>query len=84
MLLLKNVLKDYGKAVDYIEAHGLNATIVRLMGLTKGDLNTAFKIVHECGTFVRRMRTKSPLSAKIIVQLYNLLYTYFMYEFSYK
>ena len=47
-------------------------------------LNTAFKIVHECGTFGRLMRTKSPLSAKIIVQLYNLLYTYFMYEFSYK
>ena len=47
-------------------------------------LNTALGIVHQCGTFVHCMRAKSPPSAKIIVQLYNLLYTYFMYEFSYK
>ena len=43
MLLLKNVLKDYGKAVDYIGAHGLNATIVRLMGLTKGDFTGDYR-----------------------------------------
>ena len=43
MLLLKNVLKDYGKAVDYIEAHGLNATIVRPMGLTKGDFTGDYR-----------------------------------------
>ena len=43
MLLLKNVLKDYGKAVDYIEAHGLNATIMRPMGLTKGDFTGDYR-----------------------------------------
>ncbi|WHZ31935.1 hypothetical protein QNK01_10860 [Desemzia incerta] len=47
-------------------------------------VNTALGIVHQCGTFVHRMRVKSPPSAIIIVQIDNLLYTYFMYEFSYK
>ena len=54
------------------------------VGVVRGYLNTALGIVHQCGTFVHCMRAKSPPSAKIIVQLYNLLYTYFMYEFSYK
>ena len=50
----------------------------------KAQVNMAFRIVHQCETFVHRMRKKSPPSAKIIVQIDNLLYTYFMYEFSYK
>ena len=34
MLMLKNPLKDHRAAVDYIQANGLNYTIVRPMGLT--------------------------------------------------
>ena len=34
MFMLKNPLKDHRAAVDYIQANGLNYTIVRPMGLT--------------------------------------------------
>ena len=34
MRMLKNTLTDHRAATDYIEAHGLNYTIVRPMGLT--------------------------------------------------
>lgn len=43
MLLLKNPLIDHRNAVDYIEAHRLNSTIVRSMGLTNGDLTRKYR-----------------------------------------
>ena len=43
MKLLKNALTDHRKAVDYIEAHELNFTIVRPMGLTNNDLTGTYR-----------------------------------------
>ncbi|HWL22765.1 MAG TPA: NAD(P)-binding oxidoreductase [Ureibacillus sp.] len=43
MKMLKNALIDHRSAVDYIEAHGLNYTIVRPMGLTNNDLTGKYR-----------------------------------------
>ncbi|CAM5219958.1 Putative NADH-flavin reductase OS=Ureibacillus acetophenoni OX=614649 GN=SAMN05877842_11962 PE=4 SV=1 [Ureibacillus acetophenoni] len=43
MKLLKNALVDHRNAVDYIQAHGLNYTIVRPMGLTNNDLTGTYR-----------------------------------------
>ncbi|MFW3480906.1 helix-turn-helix domain-containing protein [Aerococcus viridans] len=90
------LVKEYGLSIhntifyQYVNKYrkyGLEALKPRKLNNIYSEefkLNTALGIVHQCGTFVHCMRAKSPPSAKIIVQLYNLLYTYFMYEFSYK
>ena len=56
MKMLKNALTDHRNAVDYIEAHKLNFTIARPMGLT----NDAFT-----GTY-RESKTGIPEKAKSI------------------
>lgn len=43
MKILKNALVDHGNAVDYIEAHGLNSTIVRPMGLTNDAITGEYR-----------------------------------------
>jgi len=43
MKMLKNALIDHRNAVDYVEAHGLNYTIVRPMGLTNNDLTGKYR-----------------------------------------
>ncbi|MBG9521855.1 MULTISPECIES: NAD(P)-dependent oxidoreductase [Bacillus cereus group] len=43
MKILKNALTDHRNAVDYIEAHGLNFTIVRPMGLTSDSLTGKYR-----------------------------------------
>ncbi|WHX49058.1 SDR family oxidoreductase [Paenibacillus woosongensis] len=43
MKMLKNALTDHRNAVNYIEAHGLNFTIVRPMGLTNDDLTGKYR-----------------------------------------
>ena len=73
-----------GDVISYLLGVIFPSIIIISESSLKINMNTALGIVHQCGTFVHCMRAKSPPSAKIIVQLYNLLYTYFMYEFSYK
>lgn len=43
MKMLKNALIDHRNAVDYIEANGLNFTIVRPMGLTNDPLTGEYR-----------------------------------------
>jgi uncharacterized protein YbjT (DUF2867 family) len=43
MRMLKNPLADHRNAVEYIQAHGLNFTIVRPMGLTNDALSGKYK-----------------------------------------
>lgn len=43
MKMLKNALTDHRNAVDYIEAHGLNFTIVRPLGLTNDALTGKYR-----------------------------------------
>ncbi|MCP2034442.1 putative NADH-flavin reductase [Planomicrobium sp. HSC-17F08] len=43
MGMLKNALTDHRAAVDWIEAHGLTATIVRPMGLTNGSFTGNYR-----------------------------------------
>lgn len=43
MRMLKNTLTDHRAATDYIEAHGLNYTIVRPMGLTNRPLSGKYR-----------------------------------------
>lgn len=43
MRMLKNALTDHRAAVNYIEAHGLNYTIVRPLGLTNHPLTGKYR-----------------------------------------
>ncbi|MFC7678909.1 NAD(P)-dependent oxidoreductase [Paenibacillus sp. GCM10028914] len=43
MRMLKNTLADHRAATDYIEAHGLNYTIVRPLGLTNRPLSGKYR-----------------------------------------
>lgn len=43
MRMLKNILTDHRAASEYIEAHGLNYTIVRPMGLTNRPLSGKYR-----------------------------------------
>ncbi|MBT2570995.1 NAD(P)-binding oxidoreductase [Planococcus sp. ISL-110] len=43
MGVLKNALTDHRAATDYIEAHGLNYTFVRPMGLTDGPFSGKYR-----------------------------------------
>lgn len=43
MGVLKNALKDHRAATDSIEAHGLDYTIVRPMGLTNGSFSGTYR-----------------------------------------
>ncbi|MCM3091875.1 MULTISPECIES: NAD(P)-dependent oxidoreductase [unclassified Cytobacillus] len=43
MQMLRNPLADHRNAVDYIQAHGLNYTIVRPMGLTNDALTGMYR-----------------------------------------
>ena len=43
MFMLKNPLKDHRAAVDYIQANGLNYTIVRPMGLTDQPFTAKYR-----------------------------------------
>lgn len=43
MRMLKNTLTDHRAATEYIEAHGLNYTIVRPMGLTNRPLSGKYR-----------------------------------------
>ncbi|HSI66720.1 MAG TPA: NAD(P)-binding oxidoreductase [Planococcus sp. (in: firmicutes)] len=56
MGVLKNALRDHRAAVDIIEAHGLNYTIVRPMGLTNDSFTGEY----------RESRTSVPEKSKTI------------------
>lgn len=43
MTMLKNALTDHGAAVEGIQSHGLNYTIVRPMGLTNGNFTGNYR-----------------------------------------
>lgn len=47
MGMLKNALTDHRAAVDWIESHGLNYTIVRPMGLTNGPFSGQYREAAE-------------------------------------
>lgn len=47
MGMLKNALTDHRAAVDWIESHGLNYTIVRPMGLTNGPFSGQYREASE-------------------------------------